>query len=152
MPVWYLIEHFHLLYLFNITKSLPLRSAGSRKQRELSFRSGMNSPISRFLSFVVQLWKNSVIRLSKARSEASSDAWERHLKEELKLTSTLTCTQEVGIIHVIHAPKNRQEYEVQVKGKIIWNLNCSLVSSSNKICPLQLKALDVKDHLLSHIK
>lgn len=31
-------------------------------------------PISLFLSFVVQLWKNSVIRLSRARRDASSDA------------------------------------------------------------------------------
>lgn len=34
---------------------------------------------------------------------------------------------------------------------MIWNLNSSLVPSSNKICPVQVKALDLKDHLLSCI-
>lgn len=76
MLVRYQMEHFHLLYLFNKTMSPLPRSAGNRKQRGAPLRSGMNSPISRFRSFVVQLWKNSVMRLSKARSEASSDAWE----------------------------------------------------------------------------
>lgn len=33
-----------------------------------------NLPISLFRSLVVQLWKNSVIKLSSARSDASSDA------------------------------------------------------------------------------
>lgn len=37
-------------------------------------------PISLFLSFVVQLWKNSVIKLSRARSEASSVACDQNRK------------------------------------------------------------------------
>lgn len=40
----------------------------------------MALPISLFLSFVVQLWKNSVIKLSRARSEASSVSCEQDRK------------------------------------------------------------------------
>lgn len=41
---------------------------------EIVFEEVTHLPISLFLSFVVQLWKNSVIRLSRARRDASSDA------------------------------------------------------------------------------
>lgn len=46
-----------------------------------SFFPKFHLPISRFLSLVVQSWKNSVIRLSSALREASSDAWQKNLRK-----------------------------------------------------------------------
>lgn len=85
MPVLYQTEHFRLLCL--TTQRPLLRSAGSRKHTGPPPKSSLHSPISRFRSFVVQLWKNSVIKLSKARSEASSDAWGQHVKKGVKANS-----------------------------------------------------------------
>lgn len=96
MPVLYQAEHFCLLCL-TTTQCPPLRSAGSREPPGAAPKSSLHSPISRFRSFVVQLWKNSVIKLSNARSEASSDAWGQHRKKGVKVnfhfeSRSLLCT------------------------------------------------------------
>lgn len=78
---------------------------GLTNQGISSFFPKPHLPISRFLSLVVQSWKNSVIRLSNALREASSDAWQRDLRK-ISNCSALSAFQLLSTTRVICFPKH----------------------------------------------
>lgn len=117
------IKHFHLLY-----STWPCRLCWGLEAAE----SKGDRPLEVAWTHLSRVSARSLCNCGKTLSLDSPKPVAKPLqmpgndieRKELKLTSALTC----AIIYVTDGPENQQEHQVQVEGKIIWNLNCPVVS------------------------
>lgn len=80
----------HNTYLLVVSHTIRQRRVNHLKLQH-DVKKKPDLPISLFRSLVVQLWKNSVIRPSRARSDASSEAW-RRMEKTSKQVRALSST------------------------------------------------------------